>query len=200
MRSFVTTFTLALALAGGGAIARDVTDPYGPYRGTDDPGVDYEFDDSLVEQWKEGQVEVPPLSEAGLKPLRIDHGPPGVRFLLDMDTLTVHAEDRVVRYWLVMESGGRYTNVLYEGIRCTDSTYKTYAYASPRRLSLVKHAKDPEWESVRGLGGADFRYELVTDFFCTDVSPRTLEGIAASVAGYVNTNDGYYQDTDFIPR
>jgi len=200
MRSFAFSIAAALMIAFNSAGAKDDSDPYGPYRAPNEPGGEFRFDDSLVEQWKEQQADVPLLSEQGLKPVEIDHGPPGMSFLIDMDTLSVNPDDRVVRYWLVMEAGGRRTNVLYEGINCIDASYKTYAYASARRLSLIKYMESPKWEAIRGLSDRDYHYELLEDFFCTDGSPRSMHGIAAAVAGRMNTNDPYYQDSEFVPR
>lgn len=194
----VSTLTI-LALCAGSAVARDVTDPYDDYRGPAEGSEGFTFDESLVEKWQEQQVEVPVLSADGLHHIRIDHGPVGgIQFFVDLDTLSINAEDRVVRYWLVTESGGRRSNVLYEGIRCTDSKFKTYAYASPRRPSLIKHAKSPEWEKIGGLGANDFHYELAEDYFCSRGSPRSMAGITAALRGHVDFTNPNLEDADFV--
>ena len=194
-----STLVLAALLAGA-AVARDVTDPYDPYRGPAEGSQGFRFDESLVEKWEEQQqVEVPVLSEAGLQRIRIDHGPVGgMRFFVDLDTLSVDPEDEVVRYWLVTESGGSRSNVIYEGIRCSDGSFKTYAYASPRRPSLIKHAKSPEWEKIGGLGANDFHYELAEDYFCSRGSPRSMIGITAAVRGHVDFTNPNLEDADFV--
>lgn len=199
MRLQVVLAIAVLVLAAGRAEARDETDPYDAYRSPADSSEGFSFDDSLVEKWKEQQVAPPPLSEDGLQEIRIDHGPPGrIRYFVDLENLTANPKDGVVRYWLVMESGGQRTNILFEGIRCSDRKYKTYAYASLRRPSLVKYVDAPEWQEIRGLGSDDFRYELAEEYFCALGSPRSMQGIAAAAKGYVDTTNPNLQDADFI--
>jgi hypothetical protein len=188
---------LSTTLVAGAAAGRDVTDPFDDYRAPGEGSRGFNFDESQVEEWREQVVEVPALSESGLRPVQIDHGPPGgMRFFVDLDTLSVNAKDDIVRYWLVTESGGRRTNVLYEGINCSDRKYKTYAYASPRSTSLVRHVKSPRWEDVGGRSARDFHYELVEDYFCARGSPLSLNVIHTVVHGGINTSSDAFQDAD----
>ena len=189
-----------LTLLTGVAVARDVTDPYDAYRGPVEGSEGFRFDESLVEKWEEQQqIEVPVLSEAGLQGIRIDHGPVGgMRFFVDLETLTVDPRDEVVRYWVVTESGGSRSNVLYEGIRCADGSFKTYAFASPRRPSLFKYARSPEWQKIGGLGARDFHHELAENYFCSRGSPRSMVGITAAVRGQVDLTNPNLEDADFV--
>jgi hypothetical protein len=195
MSSKLAAIALSLVLLAGGAAARDVTDPYDEYRSPGEGSQDFPFDDSDVEKWREQEVEVPVLSEDGLRQIRIDHGPAGgMKFFLDLETLSVSAEDDIVRYWVVTESGGQRSNILYEGISCADRQYKTYAYASPRRASLIRYVKSPRWEEVGGSSSGDFHHELVDNYFCTRGMPQPLDGIHAAVGGRINTSSEEFQD------
>lgn len=188
---------VSLMLLAGIALARDVTDPFDAYRAPGEGSRGYHFDDSQVEPWQEQTLEVPVLSEAGLARIQIDHGPVGaMQYFIDLDTLSVNAEDDVVRYWLVTESGGRRTNVLYEGINCSERKFKTYAYASPRRTSLIRHVKSPRWEEVRGRSARDFHYELLEDYYCARGRPLPLNMIHTAVRGGINTSSDAFQDAD----
>ncbi len=181
----------------GSASARDASDPYESYRSDSDGSIEFNFDDSLIVPWKELQTKIPVLSEEGLKDVDIDHGPPGLSFQIDMDTLTV-GQDDVVRYWLVTTSGGRRTNVIFEGINCAEAMHKAYAYASPRRLSLVKPVKTPRWEAIRGASANDYHGELMSSYFCWKGSPRTQIGMRNALRGSNRSYNGQREDADFI--
>lgn len=194
-------FVVALGAAATVRAADDVTDPYDKYRA---PGESesrgFDFDESLIEPWKEQQTSIPVLSEEGLQRIRIDHGPPGLTYYLDLDTLTVDEKDRVARYWVVMESRGRRTNVLYEGVKCTDLEYKTYAYASPVRISLIKHVKSPRWERIGAASSNDFRRELAEQYLCSLGSARSVNGIARAAKGFEDVTNPNNEDADFMPK
>lgn len=199
--SIISPLLLALVVTVSPSQADDVADPYDKFRTpSESEGQDFEFDDSQIVPWKEQQTDVPVLSEEHLQPIRIDHGPAGMRFSIDMSTLTVNEKDGVVRYWVVMESGGRRTNILYEGLRCNDLAYKTYAYASPRRTSLIKYVSSPRWEEIGGLNGNDFHRDLADYYLCWRSSARSKDGIVKAVktsSAGINPN---IEDADFLPK
>jgi hypothetical protein len=190
---------LVFAATHGAALAADDTDPYEKFRSPSDSNADFDFDDSHIKPWKEGAAGIPVLSLDGLNEIDIDHGPPGLNFKIDMETLSVGEQDGVVRYWVVTESGGRRTNVIYEGIHCAESTYKVYAYASPQRTSRIKPVSDPEWILIRE-GRNDYHFELMNAYFCWKGSPQTLIGIRNALRGSFNLESQFAEDTDFIRR
>lgn len=199
--SIISLMQLALLVAAAPAPAADAADPYDRFRSpAESESQEFDFDDSLIKPWKEQQTEVPVLSEADLQRIRIDHGPAGMRYSIDTATLTVSEKDGVVRYWVVMESGGRFTNVLYEGLKCGDLTYKTYAYASPRRTSLIKYMKTPRWERIGGLSGNDFRRDLAEYYLCSLGSARSREGILAAFKQSAKGFSPNAEDADFLPK
>jgi len=106
----------------------------------------------------------------------------------------------VVRYWVVMESGGRRTNILYEGVKCPDLEFKTYAYASPRRTSLIKHVKSPRWEKIGGISSNDFRRELAENYLCSLGSARSAKGVSRAAKGYEDDANPNNEDADFLPK
>lgn len=190
---------LVLAATSGAALAADKTDPYEKHRSRSDSSADFDFDDSHIKPWKEGAADIPELSLEGLREIEIDHGPPGLTFKIDMETLTIGESDGVVRYWIVTESGGRRTNVIYEGIHCAESSYKTYAYASPRRTGQIKPIAEPKWSVIRN-NLDDYHYELMNAYFCWRGSPLTLTSIKSAVRGTVNLQSPFVEDTDYIRR
>lgn len=199
MYSKIARFAIAAAfLFAAAAVAQEEADPYDPYRPDTAAGKEFQFDDSGIEKWKEQQVDVPLLSEAGLRRIDISEGPVGVSdFFIDLDTLSIGEKDGIIRYWVVMESGGRRSNILFEGVLCTDRKYKTFAYASPRRPSLVKYVTEPRWKEVRSSsGGRDYHFELVEDYFCAHGMPQPLSGIRAAVSGRINVSGEAFQDSD----
>jgi hypothetical protein len=198
MYSKIAAFAIALAfLFTGVAVAQEDADPYDPYRPDTAAGKEFKFDGSGIEKWKEQQLDVPLLSEAGLRRIDIAEGPVGVSdFYIDLDTLSIGEKDGIVRYWLVMESGGRRSNILYEGILCSDRKYKTFAYASPRRPSLVRYVEEPRWREIRGLSSRGYHYALVEDYFCVHGMPQPLSGIRAAVSGRINVSGEAFQDND----
>lgn len=143
-----------LAFAGAGL----------PFSAASDPDK-IRFDPSLVPQWKESAVDLPRFPEdrnlAVLPPVPGDT----VRIYIDRASLS-RAEDRVLRYTLVIESGAGARNVFFEGIRCETGEYKTYGYgAAGGKLELLKTAT---WRPIENLGQNAFRWRLYRHYACDD--------------------------------
>ncbi|MEJ2321763.1 MAG: CNP1-like family protein [Gammaproteobacteria bacterium] len=89
--------------------ARDMLEEH--YNRTDQD--EFEFDDSDA-IWQEQASQVPPVSIDALKPLKIDHGPQGMRFFIDQKSIAMNRTDRVTRYWLAAKNGGRIVSLNFE--------------------------------------------------------------------------------------
>ena len=65
---------------------------------------------------------------------------------IDPDTLSVGANDGVVRYVVVMRNASGSSNAAYEGILCTTGEVKTYARAGTSGNWVA--VKQPEWRAL----------------------------------------------------
>jgi hypothetical protein len=68
------------------------------------------------------------------------------RFFIDQESLSI-AEDRTIRYALVIESPSGVRNVSYEGMRCSSADIKTYAWGTSEGKWYA--AKEPQWQPIR---------------------------------------------------
>ncbi|MFM7341610.1 MAG: CNP1-like family protein [Betaproteobacteria bacterium] len=95
--------------------------------------------------WQEAAVAPPPAFSLD-RLLRFEVNPNSTFvYAVDPQTVTVSAEDRVVRYVMVATSPSGVRNVFYEGIRCPTSQVKTYARHSDGRWAM---ASDPQWQNM----------------------------------------------------
>ena len=176
--------------------AGDATDPYDRFRSENERDK-FDFDDSLVAPWKEQKGAIPAVSLQALKKLTIDHGPIDASLYLDQDSIRVNKKDRVVRYWIAIKSGKRISSLNYEGLRCSTSEYRSYAYASPQNSTQVTPLKNSRWISIRPEGSRDYHRELAKNYLCSTGVPRTLEGIRASLGGNYQLHNPYSQMLDY---
>jgi hypothetical protein len=123
------------------------------------------FDPSLVPQWKESVVEPPPYpDDRNLIALPALPGD-SLKVFVDRASLS-RADDYVLRFTLVIESGSGARNVLFEGIRCETGEYKTYGYgAAGGKLEPLKTAT---WRPIENLGQNAYRWRLYRHYVCTD--------------------------------
>ncbi len=109
----------------------------------------------------------PSPSESSLREFPVSPASPN-RFLIDEATLSV-GDDAVVRYVLVVRTGGGAQNVTFEGIRCATAERRIYAFGRP----------DGEWVSSRRsewdrIGRGSFNQPsavLARDYFCDGRAP-----------------------------
>ena len=133
----------------------------------------FDFDESLVEKWKEGKVTIPPYPK--------DQDLLAVP-LLATDTLKIYIDrqslsrgvDRVARFSLVVESPSGARSVFYDGLRCETREYKTYAMGSPEHVFTP--AKEAAWQRIPQPAMNAFRYHLYRHYICdTHASARAPE-------------------------
>lgn len=95
--------------------------------------------------WQEGPVPEPPeFSVERLLRFEVNPNSPMV-YAIDPQTLSISAEDRVVRYVVVASSPSGVRNVFYEGIRCQTAQVKTYARHAEGRWVV---AASPQWQEM----------------------------------------------------
>ena len=92
------------------------------------------------------------------------------RLYLDRTTLKV-GRDRVSRYAVVLESTSGVRNVFYEGIRCSEGEYRTYAVGVNGGFEPMQ---DSHWKTITELGSDRYRKVLERRFLC-DVDKRARD-------------------------
>lgn len=138
----VTAF--ASSSASSGLFSRDAEDPDAP-------------------KWQEEEV-VPPAfpQESNLLPFYVSEMT-SHRFFIDGTTLSV-GKDGVVRYVLVVKTGGGATNISFEGIHCSRVEYKIYA--TGRHDGAWTAARTSEWKPIENKPINRHHASLSRDMFC----------------------------------
>lgn len=118
--------------------------------------------------WKEGDNKIPDYPQNN--DLLEVSGPPAYQnyqYLLDGKNLQVGA-DGVVRYSIVIRSPAGSDNVMYEGLRCTTSQVKAYAYGSTDMDGRKKFIprQNANWKPVSSSGVSGYSESLAVNYFC----------------------------------
>ena len=117
---------LIILIIGSGAITAAAAQ-------LDTSGDSFKFDPSLVKQWQEAEIRIPPFPENS-NLLRVPLAPALTLKLYYVDSGSApHATDRVLRVTLIVESSAGTRNVFYDGIRCETRECKTYAIGTANR-------------------------------------------------------------------
>jgi hypothetical protein len=135
----------------------------------------YEFDESLVEKWKESEIVLPPYPKN--QDLLAVPLPPtdNLKIYIDRASLS-RGVDRVARFSLVVESPSGVRSVFYDGMRCETREYKTYAFGSPEHVFTP--AKEATWRRIPQPAVNAFRYHLYRHYMCdTHAFARTPEAL-----------------------
>ncbi len=136
----------------------------------DDPLEDLETHDrSGIEErepWKEAVVRLPNYpKERDLIEVELEGAPTPFRVYVDAKSLAI-GKDGVVRYTAVLMSSSGARNVLYEGLRCDEGLYKTYAYGVTG--NRFQETTVPEWKDVYNTGAMRFRNDFYRFFMCDE--------------------------------
>ena len=102
------------------------------------------------------------------------------RFYIDAPSLSV-GEDGVVRYTMVVKTGGGATNTTFEGIRCATQEQKLYAVGHADGKWV--RARDPRWKRIESRGINQHHGVLYLEFMCPERHVRmvTAKQILASL-------------------
>lgn len=115
--------------------------------------------------WKEEAVKLPAYpKESDLIEFDVDVANTTFRYHIDPESLSFNLTEGVVRYTLVIRSNRGSENVSYEGIRCSASEYKIYAYGSRGTLHPTSN---PKWRRVSTSGNTRYRGDLSKHYLCS---------------------------------
>jgi len=124
---------------------------------------DWDYDlDQEKKSWDELQTKLPPYP----KPenlLKFDMGPVPNSYFIDSASLSI-GDDGVVRYTLMIKTGGGATNVSFEGIRCESREFKIYAFGHPD--AQWSRARDPHWRRIEVKDIHNHHSTLHLEHFC----------------------------------
>lgn len=123
---------------------------------------DYELDQEK-KSWQELQAQIPSYPKPG-NLLRFDAGANTANvFFVDSASVSV-GDDGVVRYTLMIKTGGGATNVSFEGIRCDTRELKIYAFGRPN--SDWSRARDTRWREIMFREINNHHLTLFREHFC----------------------------------
>ena len=131
---------------------------------------DWDYDlDQEKKPWAELQTQLPPYP----KPenlLRFDTGTnTSNNYFVDAPSISI-GEDKVVRYTLVVKTGGGATNVSFEGIRCDAAQLRVYAFGHPG--TQWSRARDVSWRAIEYREVNGHHNTLYRNFMCTQTRNR----------------------------
>jgi hypothetical protein len=143
---------------------------------------DWDYDlDQEKKPWEELQTQLPPYP----KPenlLKFDAGANrNNSYFVDAASLSL-GEDRVVRYTLVVKSGGGAINVSFEGIRCDAAQLRVYAFGHPD--SQWARARNVSWRPIEYREVNGHHHTLFRDYMCTKArnsEPVSVKQIIATL-------------------
>jgi len=118
-------------------------------------------------KWKEDNVIIPafPRTEDLLK-VEVDRADMPFSFYIDSKNLSVSNNDGITRYTVVIESNSGAKNVLFEGIRCETTEFRTFAYGTYDN-KLVK-ARTSKWTRILNDGFMVHRYDFLRHYMCDE--------------------------------
>lgn len=130
-----------------------------------------EITDDDIKEWRfrEDVVDIPDYPDkSSLMKLDIDAADSPFEYFIDSKSLSIGVDD-VIHYTVIIQASSGYQNVLFEAMRCDTREYKTHAYGTGNRTFYEVY--DPQWKQILGRGGTgiDYRRDLVTMYFCTDI-------------------------------
>lgn len=113
--------------------------------------------------WSEDEVVFPAFPrEGGLREFYVSELT-AHKFFIDATTLSV-GKDGVVRYVLVVRTGGGATNISFEGIRCATGEVKVYA--SGRREGTWAKSRSGDWRPIENKLANRQHVSLYRDLLC----------------------------------
>jgi hypothetical protein len=132
-------------------------------------GHEYQLNDDVEEYvWQEGDSKVPDYpKESDLVAVNGPSAYSNYQYLIDVKTLNVGADD-VVRYSIIIRSASGSDNAFYEGLHCSESRVKTYAFGriddDGKQAYIMR--KRINWKAVRSSGVNGYTENLATSYFC----------------------------------
>jgi len=141
---------------------------------------DWDYDlDQEKKPWSEMQMQLP-LYPKPDNLLKFDLGSnTSNQFYINAASISV-GEDKVVRYTLVVKTGGGATNVSFEGIRCETAELRVYAFGHAN--AQWSRARDGNWRPIvyREVNG--HHNTLYRSFMCTQTRNREAGNVKGIIA------------------
>ncbi|MDX1346537.1 MAG: CNP1-like family protein, partial [Sedimenticolaceae bacterium] len=170
-------------------------DPFDQIDGIVDPQ-EFDYDETVGGIWKEQDSRIPPVSLDKLMQMQIDHGPQGVEFYLDSKSILMNEKDRITRYWLVAKNGNKLVSINFEALRCSTREYKQLAYARSGNPDDIQAIDNPRWRNIKNRSVRDHHVEIADDYLCAGSTPKTYEGVMASLKGNYDAFNPYSELID----
>lgn len=125
---------------------------------------DWDYDlDQEKKPWQELQLQIPAYPKAE-NLMKFDAGSNTANtFFVDAASVSV-GDDGVVRYTLMVRSGGGASNVSFEGIRCDTRELRVYAFGRPN--SEWSRARDSSWRRIEAREINNHHLTLHREYFC----------------------------------
>jgi hypothetical protein len=121
-----------------------------------------DFDEDK-KSWKEIEVLIPSYPQPE-NLVRVQTGSAtSHQFYIDAKSVSL-GDDGVVRYTVVVKTGGGATNVTFEGMRCQTRQRKLYAVGHTDQTWA--RARDPRWQRVTLRDLTPHHHTLYHDYFC----------------------------------
>lgn len=136
-------------------------------------GASVDEEDDLPKKWEEAEFQLPPMpKQEDLIGFFVSSATDN-RFFVDSPSLSVGG-DGVVRYVLVVVTGGGARNVSFEGMRCEARERRLYAFG--RSDGSWSKSRNSQWERIREGGSNRQHAALFQEYFCPGgVVVRTTE-------------------------
>lgn len=126
------------------------------------------FDDPDAPKWAEEEVSLPLLPrEEDLVEFYVS-AMASNRFYIDAANISV-GKDGVVRYTLVVRTGGGGVNITREGIRCDSREIKRYAMGKDGGTWV--RSRDPDWRPIENKPVNRHHAALSREYFCPQGVP-----------------------------
>lgn len=120
--------------------------------------------DFTKEPWQEEETPLPSLpKKQDLLELTVAQASSRLSYAIDTGNLQV-GDDGVVRYTVIISTSSGARNVFFEGIRCNERTYKTYAYGHDGES--FRSRSGARWKPIPLRGNQSFRRDLHGAYFC----------------------------------
>jgi hypothetical protein len=124
---------------------------------------DTDFDEDK-KSWKEIEAQIPAYPRPE-NLVRVQTGAAtSHEFYVDANSVSV-GEDGVVRYTVVVKTGGGATNVTFEGMRCRTRERKLYAIGHADHTWV--RAREPQWQRFTLRDLTPHHHTLYHDYFCS---------------------------------
>lgn len=156
-----------------------------------------EYKDNDVEDyvWKEGRTNIPDYPQDS-NLIEVE-GPPAYRnyqYLVDEKSIQL-GEDYVVRFTVVIRSPAGADNVMYDGVRCSTSEIKNYAYGSTDKKGkkILFPRTGAAWKPIRETGVMGYSKIFAVNYICDfDGFPLKRNAIIQNMKYGKGNVDGLY--------